>query len=101
MTSPRHSSVIDFIRLVSREVLIRVAALSDPIRSRRRESAFRRVVVPAPTADQAQGSRTPMVVLMVYRARNAHLVRALLIQVGSNADVRLWAFDDVVPEISR
>lgn len=41
-----------------------------------------------------------MVVLMVYRARNAHLVRALLIQVGSNADVRLWAFDDVVPELA-
>ena len=41
-----------------------------------------------------------MVVLMVYRARNAHLVRALLIQVGSDADVRLWAFDDVVPELA-
>jgi hypothetical protein len=37
---------------------------------------------------------------MVYRSRNAPLVQALLRQIDSAADVRLWALDKVAPELA-
>ncbi|HEU0131824.1 MAG TPA: hypothetical protein VFQ85_12620 [Mycobacteriales bacterium] len=43
----------------------------------------------------------PAVVLCVYRARNARVVRRLVRQaVTSGAEVRLWALDEVVPSLA-
>jgi hypothetical protein len=38
---------------------------------------------------------------VIYRARNARLVKELLRQVDASADIRLWALDDVAPELSE
>jgi len=41
----------------------------------------------------------PITVCCIYRTRNAAVVRHLLNRIGHHADVRLWALDEVAPEL--
>ncbi len=75
-----------------------VSSLSEPLRSRARSNALTRAA--SQEADRDEGSLPPLLVLMVYRARNIELARILLRQVGAYADVRLWALDEIVPELA-
>lgn len=100
MTLPQHSPLVDFFRLSLRAILIQVAAFFDPIRSRLRMTALERTSARSPTPDSGGDDAPPMLVLMVYRAKNARLVKAFLDQIGLHSDVRLWALDEVVPELA-
>ena len=53
---------------------------------------------PPPTARR---SAPPVVLLAIYRRRNHRTMRALVRQVGAHADIRLWALDEVIPELAN
>jgi hypothetical protein len=42
-----------------------------------------------------------VLLLMVYRRKNAPFVQLALRQVAETADVRLWALDDIAPELAH
>jgi hypothetical protein len=65
-----------------------------------RENLLRRVAFGSEETSSALYSDTPVVLLMVYRRENVRLVKALLRQVPSNADIRLWALDEIAPELA-
>lgn len=98
VTLPRHSPRRDQFRQSLAEVLGDVSTVSDPLRSRLRDKSFARNT----SLQQVETEEEPpsVVILMVYRASNARIVRKLLSQIDSNADVRLWALDEIVPELA-
>jgi hypothetical protein len=70
----------------------------EPLRSRIRTNALERHQTKQFEALRDEFPK--ILLLMVYRARNARLVQALLREAGAGADIRLWALDEVVPELS-
>jgi hypothetical protein len=68
----------------------------EPVRSRVRANVLAGV-----TANAEHPHRVPVVFLLVYRARNAEFVQLLLRQIPPHADVRLWALDEIAPELEH
>ena len=99
MTLRRHLPVVDILRLSSRELLIKAAVIADPVRIRFRRKSLSRAAT-GPRAQSTADDMPPLVVLMVYRLKNVRLVEALLGQIDPRADIRLWALDDVAPELA-
>jgi hypothetical protein len=97
---PRHAPFVDLLRLLLREALLRVAVLVDPIRSTFRRRSLERATR-SPSTSSSNDASPPLVVLIVYRAKNAHLVRALLGQIDPQADIRLWALDQIDPALAE
>jgi hypothetical protein len=81
-----------------RQVVSALSTLSEPVRSRVRGKALARAATLQ--LDQTVSDSPPVLVLMVYRARNTQLVQIFLRQVDPNADVRLWALDEIAPELA-
>ena len=98
MTLPRHSSLRVKYRQSLRNLFTVISIVSEPLRSKARSKALARVALLK--SDQAVKDSPPLLVLMVYRARNVQVVQIFLRQVGSNADVRLWALDEIAPELA-
>jgi hypothetical protein len=72
----------------------------DPLRSRLRDNLLRKASSAPESINSALKNDPPVLLLMVYRTKNAQLVKALLRQVNSNADVRLWALGEIAPELA-
>lgn len=100
MTFPKRSRTNVFLRLALRKCLIIVSTLIDPVRLRIRRRLLRNASMELPQADWEWFGDQHLVFLMVYRTRNAHIAKAMLEQLPSNADVRLWALDEVAQELA-
>ncbi len=100
MTLPRRSSFVIFLIELSYKLAIIASVVTEPLRSRIRNNALRRTSAANHERDSTLDDPSPMLVLMVYRAKNVQLVRAFLRHVKSDADVRLWALDEIAPELS-
>ena len=101
MTLSKRSRPGIFLRQVLRKLLIWLSVALEPLRARMRDNALRRVSTASPLVDPVAGDQPPLVVLVIYRARNVRLVKELLRHVDPRADVRLWALDEVAPELSE
>ncbi len=99
MKLPHRSTLGNLIRFVATGVLVRIANLSEPVRSKIRGRELARASDISSSRD-ADRSGPPVLVLMVYRARNVATVQILLRQLGTHAEVRLWALDEVAPELA-
>ena len=99
MALRRHLPTVDFLRLSSRELLIKAAVVADPIRVRFRRRSLSSAA-PSSRGHSSIDGLLPLVVLMVYRLKNVELVDALLGQIDPGADIRLWALDDIAPELA-
>jgi hypothetical protein len=95
---PRYSERTGSFRLSLNRYLVGASIVSEPLRSRLRNRALARAT--SLQHDETLDGTTPLLVLMVYRARNVRLVKALLSQFESTADIRLWALDEIVPELA-
>jgi len=65
-----------------------------------RDNLLRRVPFGLEEKDSSLFHDRPVLLLMVYRRKNAPIVKALLHQVPPNADIRLWALDEIAPELA-
>jgi hypothetical protein len=74
----------------------RLARGTEPVRSRIRTNALACIAAQATRTDPI-----PVVLLLVYRARNTEFVQLLLKQVPVDTDVRLWALDEITPELKH
>lgn len=99
VTLPNRSPFSVFMRLAFRKILIIASILMEPLRSRIRSHALERHVANSQVTDSMGGEFPKLLILMVYRLRNVRLVQSLLREVSSEADVRLWAFDEIAPEL--
>ena len=64
------------------------------------DSALDRHEAKSQAVDSARKISGKVLILMVYRANNVRLVQAILREVGPGADVRLWALDEVAPDLA-
>ena len=80
---------------MSTGVLRRLHYLLDPVLVPLRLRMIKRAATQVTAA-----ASVPVVCLMVYRARNAAHAKQLISQVGRDADIRLWALDEVAPDIA-
>lgn len=84
-------------RVLWRYATTLAARLSEPVRSPLRARALARC---AGATEAPSSNADPVTVLMVYRAKNRALVELLVRSLGGNADIRLWALDEVAPELA-
>jgi hypothetical protein len=101
VTLPKRSSLRILLSEAFRLALIIVSMVIDPLRSILRDRLLRRASSAPESINLALENDPPVLLLMVYRAKNSQLVKALLRQVNSNADVRLWALDEIAPELAN
>jgi hypothetical protein len=97
---PKRSPFSVFLRLAFRKVLIIASIAIEPLRARIRTNALERSLATKRSIDDLRSGFPKILILMVYRARNVKLVQALLREVDSDTDVRLWALDEIVPELA-
>lgn len=83
-------------RALGTVALRRVTLAFEPVRGPLRRRAVARAPTRPPTA-----SPVPIVFLLIYRQKNVALVQKLLGQLDARADVRLWALDEVAPELAE
>jgi len=99
VTIPKQSSIRVLARRAVLKVVINASFVLEPLRLRVRRNALDRACATSPLADHEFDSCPPILLLAVYRAKNARFVEALLRQVHPDADVRLWALDQIAPEL--
>ncbi len=99
VTLPKRSGINVFSRLVLRKCLIIVSTLVEPARSRIRRHLLRIATTNSPLVDWDWFGDQGLLFLMVYRSKNAHMAMAMLEQLPSGADVRLWALDGAAQEL--
>lgn len=91
--------MLEFLRGEARPrletIAMGAAALGEPLRSRRRQEELTRALEANPFA-----SERASVVALIYRAKNARVVRGLLNQLPRGVDARLWALDDVADDLA-
>ena len=100
MTLPKRTPFSIFNRLAIRKLLIIASIWMEPLRSRIRDNALDRHEAKSQAVDSARKISGKVLILMVYRANNVRLVQAILREVGPGADVRLWALDEVAPDLA-
>ena len=100
VTLPKRSPLRILFSKALRKALIIVSMVVDPLRSRLRDNLLRKASSAPESINSALKNDPPVLLLMVYRTKNAQLVKALLRQVNSNADVRLWALGEIAPELA-
>ena len=91
----RSTQTIDALRNMGTSEARRLHYLLDPVLAPLRVRLIERA-----TTHVTPAASVPVVCLMVYRARNAARAQQLISQVGPGADVRLWALDEVVPDLA-
>jgi hypothetical protein len=73
---------------------------SEPLRVKIRATLLQRARTKVAGDRQAGDTSEPTLLLMVYREKNVQLVELLLRELGPDADVRLWALDQIAPELA-
>jgi hypothetical protein len=101
MTLPKRSSLRIRLTEVLGYSLVITSIAIDPLRSILRNRLLSRASSAPEPIDSDLEKDTPVLLLVVYRAKNSQYVKALLRQVSSNADIRLWALDEVAPELAN
>lgn len=99
MTHHQSSQSKDLSRQVLRDVIALCARVLDPLRHIERQRILARAISAAPSNHSGDGPS--VVLLMVYRQKNAPFVQLLLRQLSGSADVRLWALDETAPELAH
>ena len=99
VTLPKRSPLMILLSEILRKVLMIISKIFDPLRAKLRNKLLERASAPE-SINLASENDPPVLLLMVYRAKNAQMVKALLRQVNSNADVRLWALDEISSELA-
>jgi hypothetical protein len=97
---PRHSPIRNSIRNGSKAVFRHLTIYFDPILVRVRGFALAQVAARSASKELDSNEGMPLVLLMVYRSKNAAIVSVLLRQISTSADIRLWALDCIVPELA-
>ena len=92
---PRHTRSGDWLRSYWFLVVRKVTVICEPLRAPIRGKLLARAMAKSPKV-----SPVPIVFLLIYRSRNLALVQNLLKQIGPGADVRLWALEEVAPELA-
>jgi hypothetical protein len=82
------------------KLVINVAIICEPLRLKIRGNSLARALATQPGTKATANDSPPLLVLMVYRVRNLQLVQVFLRELNVDADVRLWALDEVAPELS-
>lgn len=100
VTLPKRSSLRILLSEGFRMALIVLSMAIDPLRKKVRERVLTNASSDSKFNTLNLDNDPPVLLLVVYRARNAQLVKALLRQVNSSADVRLWALDEIAPELA-
>ncbi len=100
VTLPKRSSPRILLSEAFRMGLIVLSMVVDPLRKRLRDRLLRDASFKSQSDPLDLEKDPPVLLLVVYRARNSHLVEELLRQVNAHADVRLWALDEVTPELA-
>jgi hypothetical protein len=108
VTLHRHSSRSDIFRQFLRNGAFVLSSAVEPIRSIVRNKLLDKITARSKAQDQAISAQhnaavsdAPTILfLLVYRRRNIVFVELLLRQLGPNADVRLWALDEVAPDLA-
>jgi hypothetical protein len=99
--TPAEPSTLNLrIRKVLLKLVINASFICEPVRVKRRKRLLDKILLASPLDSQNSADSPPVLLLMVYRLKNTQLVEALLGQIGLNAEVRLWALDQVAPELS-
>lgn len=86
------------LRQAIRNAVALLSVVAEPVRARVRDRVLARAV--STKAEVLAVDVPPIVCLLVYRKRNVSFVQLLLRQLGSSADVRLWALDEIAPELA-
>ena len=81
MELPRRSPFVIFLLELSYKLAIIASVVTEPLRSRIRNNVLRRTSVVSHTLDSTFNDPSPVLVLMVYRAKNVELVQAFLREV--------------------
>jgi len=100
VTLPKRSPQRVLLTELVRKTLINVTIVVDPLRSIVRDRLLRKLSSAPQSIDSHLKNDPPVLLLMVYRTKNAPMVEAFLRQVDPNADVRLWALDEIAPELA-
>jgi hypothetical protein len=77
-----------------------VSMIIDPARAIWRGKLLKKITSAPESTNFALASDPPVLLLAVYRSRNASLVQALLRQVNTKAEIRLWALGEIAPELA-
>jgi hypothetical protein len=81
-------------------LLIIASLVAEPLRARIRSNALVRLEGTTRRTGLEESELPKIVFLSVYRAKNVRLVQVLLRELGPDADVRLWALDEVAPDLA-
>jgi hypothetical protein len=100
VTLPKRSKFGNFLRQILRKFFITLSVIVEPLRALLRRNALRHASFASPADDPFLSQLPATLLLMVYRAKNVELVQLLVRQVGADADVRLWALDEIAPELA-
>ena len=98
---PRPSPWNDALRKGVTTVIYHTLFHSERLRVKIRMTLLERATAKTQLNKRVVREATPLLVLMVYRAKNLRLVQTFLHGLGQDADVRLWALDEVVPELAH
>ena len=100
MTLPRVSQRNIALRKGAKKFAYQVSYHVEGLRVKARSKQLKRARASQSVALRAQSDAPPLLILMVYRAKNYELVETFLSQVNTDADVRLWALDQTVPSLA-
>lgn len=81
-----------YVQVRAASGLIRLATIAEPARAKRRRRLLSSALIKS-----SQLSSASVTVVLIYRSKNATVVSALLNQLPDQADVRLWALDNISP----
>jgi hypothetical protein len=82
-----------------RQCVIATSSAVEPLRVKKRARILARELE-APVNHDVVRKALPVVLLLVYRLKNAPLVSLLVRRLGPRADVRLWALDEMASELA-
>lgn len=100
VTLPRVSQRSIALRKGAKKIAYHVAYHSESFRVKARSNQLKKARALPPVTSPFQDDAPPLLVLMVYRAKNCELVETFLRQVDTDADIRLWALDQVAPSLA-
>ncbi len=101
VTLPSVSPKSIALRIGVTKLVYQVSHHLETFRVKVRNTQLKRARSSLSVAHGLPGHAPPLLILMVYRAKNYELVEAFLRHVDTDADVRLWALDQIAPSLSR
>lgn len=101
VTLPRTSRMTVVLRYSVTKLAYHASFHVEGWRKKYRENLLKRSRESEPMDGEYSDSTPPLLILMVYRASNQELVEIFLRQAGANAEIRLWALDEIAPRLLK